>query len=75
MKLERSMAIAANAAYVLLICATVYMLVPGVRQGVKRMAAAAVWNYHLGSYLISRRPTPGWVKDALETKPEELAQE
>lgn len=74
-QLERSVAIAANLAYVVLICTLLYLTVPGVRRVVKRVGATVVWNYNLGTYLISRRPTPGWVKDALETKPEELAQE
>lgn len=64
-KLDRLTASAANLTYILVSCAVLFVLFPGARQLLRRAVAGMVWNYQLGSYLMARQPTPGWVKHVM----------
>jgi hypothetical protein len=65
-KLDRLTASAANLTYILVSCAVLIVLFPGARQLLRQVVSRMVWNYHLGSYLLARKPTPGWVKSVMQ---------
>lgn len=65
-KLDRLTAAAANLTYILVSCAVLFVVFPGARQALRRAVSGMVWNYQLGSYLMARRPTPGWVKNVMQ---------
>lgn len=65
-KLDRLTASVANLTYIVVSCAVLFILFPGARQLARRAVASVVWNYQLGSYLLARQPTPGWVKSVMQ---------
>jgi hypothetical protein len=67
-KLDRSIAIAANLAYLLVVIAVLVLLFPGLRRRARLLVQALIWNYQLGVYLSRQQPVPGYVKDALAGK-------
>lgn len=67
-KLDHAIGIATNVAYLLVVAATLYLLFPGLRQQLRQVVAALMWNYRLGTYLARQQPVPGYVKDALAGK-------
>lgn len=64
-KVDRAIGIATNVAYLLVVAATLYLLFPGLRQQLRQLVAALMWNYRLGLYLARQQPVPRYVKDAL----------
>jgi len=67
-KLDQTIGIATNVAYLLLVAGTLYLLFPGIRTGLRAMVRALVWNYQLGAYLARQQPVPRYVKDAIAGK-------
>ncbi len=67
-RVDQAIGIATNVAYLLLVAATLYLLFPGLRTGLRSLARALVWNYQLGTYLARQQPVPRYVKDAFAGK-------
>lgn len=67
-KLDHAIGIATNVAYLLVVASTLYLLFPGLRPSLRRVVAALMWNYRLGTYLARQQPVPGYVRDALAGK-------
>jgi hypothetical protein len=67
-KLAQVVDVAAGAAYVLVVAATLYLLFPGLRLGIRAFVNHAMFNYRYGVFLAQRSQVAGWVRDAMDGK-------
>lgn len=66
-QLDRAVSIAANAAYILVVCSLIVLMFPALRKPLAGWARRALYDYRYGVWLGQqppRAPVPAWVRAA-----------
>jgi hypothetical protein len=68
-KLDHALSIAANVAYVLVVCSLLVVMFPGLRKPIGRLASRVLYDYRRGVWLAKqpvRAPVPAWVRQVAQ---------
>lgn len=67
-KLTVALEVATNTAYLLLVLSTLWILFPGIRSWLRRVAQAQLFTMQYGAYLTRLETMPAWKREALEVR-------